>query len=184
MQYFKDTIQHGGISLEEMLIPIISSFKNVSAVVKDQSNSGGDKFFYKARNYKNTVLISKKGSKRAMLNSLYNKSVLILASDQNAKAKGVFIDFFGKPASFPKGAGYFYITSKTKIIIGFCILNKQLNYNFNLEYLDFEDNTEQKDELIVKINKIYVKMLEKEIIKYPEQYFWFHRKWDKRSYDL
>ena len=49
---------------------------------------------------------------------------------------------------------------------------------------DVDACSSAQDNLIVKINEIYAKHLEKEIIKYPEQYFWFHKKWDKRIYDL
>ena len=93
------------------------------------------------------------------------------------------IDFFGMPASIPKGAGHFYYQTRSKIVIGFCILNEKLNYDFQLEYLNIEKyNVEQKEEIIVKVSKIYVEMLEKEILKHPEQYFWFHKKWDKNIY--
>ena len=68
------------------------------------------------------------------------------------------------------------------LIIGFCILDKKMNYTFNLEYLEIEDNIEQKEDIIVKVNERYVNKLEKIILKYPEQYFWFHKKWDKNIY--
>ena len=117
-----------------------------------------------------------------MLKSLYDNSVLTLASDQNAKNKGVMIDFFGVPASIPKGAAHFHFLSKAKVVVGFVMLNKNLKYDFKLEYINIQNNIEQKEELIVKVNEIYVQMLEEEILKYPEQYFWFHKKWDKSIY--
>ena len=43
-------------------------------------------------------------------------------------------------------------------------------------------NIEQKDDIIIEINRLYVEILEGIIKKYPEQYFWFHKKWDKRIY--
>ena len=168
----------------EMLLPIVSQYKKMAAIVRTQKNSSADKFFYKARNYNNVEIISKKGSKKKMLRSLYNNCILTLATDQNAKDKGVMIDFFGKPASFPKGAGHFYFLTKLKIIIGFCVLDDNMNYHFNLEFLDIKDNIEQKEDIIVKVNELYVEKLEKVILKYPEQYFWFHKKWDKNIYAL
>jgi len=168
----------------EMIIPIISKYKKIMAVVRDQNNSGGNKFFYKARNYKNTTLIASSGSKKEMIKSLYDNSLLVLASDQNTLKRGVMINFFGKAASIPKGAGHFHYQTKSKVVICFCILNKELNYDFHLEYLNIEKyNIEQKDELIVKVCELYVRKLEKIIIQYPEQYFWFHKKWDKDIYD-
>ena len=63
-------------------------------------------------------------------------------------------------------------------------MNKNLKYNLKLEYIDIKNNYEQKDNLIVTINELYVQKLEKEILKHPEQYFWFHKKWKKEIYDL
>ena len=118
-----------------------------------------------------------------MLKALKNNYVLGLASDQNAKFRGVYVDFFNKPTSIPKGAGYFHYHTKHKIALCFCILNKNLSYDFKIEYLNIEKyNIELKEDLIVKINEIYTKKLENEILKHPEQYFWFHRKWDKSLY--
>ena len=54
----------------------------------------------------------------------------------------------------------------------------ELNNNMqNLPLLKNDTNN-----IIVKINEIYTKKLENEILKHPEQYFWFHRKWDKSLY--
>ena len=64
------------------------------------------------------------------------------------------------------------------------MLDDNMNYHFNLEFLDIKDNIEQKEDIIVKVNELYVEKLEKVILKYPEQYFWFHKKWDKNIYAL
>ena len=167
----------------EMILPIIGNYKKIMAVVKEQTNTGGNNFFHKARSFHNVELISKKSSKRKMLEALNDNFILGLASDQNAKFRGVYVDFFNKPTSIPKGAGYFHYHTKNKIAICFCMLNEKLNYDFKIEYLDIEKyNIEQKEDIIVKINEIYTKRLENEILKHPEQYFWFHRKWDKSIY--
>ena len=39
-----------------------------------------------------------------MYNVLSSNGILGLVSDQDAKKNGVFVDFFNKPASTPKGA--------------------------------------------------------------------------------
>ena len=74
------------------------------------------------------------------------------------------------------------ITTKKKIIIGFCILNNDYNYEFKVEEININKNYEQKEEMIVEINSIYVNFLENKIKEYPNQYFWFHKKWNKSIY--
>jgi KDO2-lipid IV(A) lauroyltransferase len=168
----------------EMIPSIISQYKKVTGVVREQQNSGGNKFFSECRTIKNVSLIPNKGSKRKMLKALHDGEILLLATDQNAKHNGTYINFFGEKASIPKGAGHFYYSTKSVLVIGFCILNKNLKYEFKLREIKINNNIEQKEEMIVEVNSIYSKLLENEIIKYPEQYFWFHKKWDKNIYKL
>ena len=160
----------------EMCIPILNQFRKVAAVVRIQNNSGGDKFIQEARQFDNTTLISMRGSKKEMMKSLLNGKILALASDQNAKEKGTKISFFGKETSIPKGAAYFHYKTKCPIIIGFCILNKDYSYEFKLRTLNLISNDDIEN-LCIDVNTKYSLLLEEEIKKYPEQYFWFHKKW-------
>ena len=162
----------------EMTIPILSTFKKVSAVVKIQNNSGGDKFIQENRKFNNTTLIPMRGSRKKMMNSLFDGNILILASDQNAGDRGTKIPFFGRETSIPKGAAFFHHKTKCSIIVGFCIMNKDYSYDFKLRELDIINSTDIK-KLCIDVNSKYSKLLEDEVIKHPEQYFWFHRKWGK-----
>ena len=166
----------------EMMLPVLNNYKKIMAVVRDHKNIGGNKFFSECRKLNNVTLISNKGSKKKMIEALNNGEVLGLASDQNAKKHGTYIDFFGTQASIPKGAGHFHYLTGKRVIIGFCILNKDLSYCFKLKEIQLDNNCEQKENLIVKLNNIYTKLLEEEIIKSPSQYFWFHKKWKKYIY--
>tara|TARA_Y100000590_G_scaffold330306_1_gene375165 strand:- start:800 stop:1669 length:870 start_codon:yes stop_codon:yes gene_type:complete len=169
----------------EMVLPIISKYKKLTGIVRTQKNSGADKFFHECRQHNDDIiLLSKKGSKREMLLNLKKGHVLGLASDQNAHNRGTQTSFFGKKASFPKGAGHFNFLTNLKIIFGFCILKDDYSYDFKLEYLQLDKHYKEKEDLISEINKLYVKKLENQIENYPNQYFWFHKKWDKSIYDL
>ena len=166
----------------EVITSLLNKYKKVTAIARQQRNNGGDKFFNESRLLDNVFLISNKGSKRKMLRSLIDKQILLIASDQNAKKHGTYIDFFGKPCSIPKGAGHFYSSTKSILLIGFCILEEDLSYSLKLKKVELKIKSEQKQDIIVEINTIYSKMLEDIIMKYPEQYFWFHKKWDKEIY--
>ena len=56
----------------------------------------------------------------------------------------------------------------------YSIFSKKLNLNFD------NQSTEQK---VFSINEAYNQELEQTITKYPEQYFWFHKKWNKKDYE-
>ena len=166
----------------EMLLPILSKHKKTTAIVKTQRNLGGDKFVSELRTFNNITLLPMNSSKRKMIQALIDGEILALASDQNAGNKGARALFFGKETSVPKGAAYFYHKTKCPIAIGFCILNKDYTYKFKLEKINIKRNPENIDNLFIEVNTIFTKLLENQIKKCPEQYFWFHRKWDRNIY--
>ena len=167
----------------EIMLPIISKFKKVIGVARQQKNKGANKFIIENRSFNNVELISNKGSTRKMAKALLKNKILLLVCDQNAKSKGNKLLFFNKESSFPKGPGYFHFLTNSELIYGFCILNKDYKYELKIRNLNIEKKIEQKDELVIQINRLYIKKLEEIITKYPEQYFWFHKKWDKTIYD-
>ena len=122
----------------EMILPVINHYKKITAVVRHHNNIGGNRFFSECRNLSNVTLISNKGSRKKMIDALNHGEVLGLASDQNAKDRGTYVDFFGRKASIPKGAGHFHYLTCKKVVIGFCILNEDLSYTVKLKEIFFE----------------------------------------------
>ena len=166
----------------ELMIPVISKYRKIMGVAREQKNSGADKFIKENRSFKNVTLISNKDSAKKMVSALLKKELLLLVCDQNAKRKGNSISFFNKKSSFPKGPGHFYYLTKSKLLYGFCILKNDYKYELMIRELTIKNNFEQKEDIIIEINRLYVEILEDIIKKYPEQYFWFHKKWDKDIY--
>jgi len=151
-------------------------------VTQTQKNAGSQTFFNEIRNFANISLIPRTGSRKRMLSVLEEHKFLGLASDQNAGKRGVNIPFFDIPASIPKGAALFHLKTSMPIIVGFCILSKDLKYNLRLREMNLSSIPAEKEAAIIAINTQYSKLLENEVRKYPEQYFWFHRKWKKSIY--
>jgi len=151
-------------------------------VTQTQKSAGSQTFFNGIRNFPNISLIPRTGSRKKMLSVLEEHKFLGLASDQNAGKRGINIPFFDLPASIPKGAGLFHLKTSMPIIVGFCILSRDLKYNLRLREMDLSSIPNEKEDAIIAINTQYSKLLENEVREYPEQYFWFHRKWKKSIY--
>ncbi len=151
-------------------------------VTQTQKNDGSQKFFNSIRTFPKVSLIPRTGNRKKMLQVLEEKKFLGLASDQNAGKHGIKIPFFGKSASIPKGAALFHFKTGMPIIVGFCILSSDFKYNLRLRKLDFESIPDNKEDAVLEIHTKYSQLLENEIKKHPEQYFWFHRKWPKNLY--
>jgi KDO2-lipid IV(A) lauroyltransferase len=146
-------------------------------VTQTQKSEGSQKFFNNIRSFPHISLIPRTGGRKQMLRVLDEHKFLGLASDQNAGKHGIDIPFFNIPAAIPKGAALFHLKSGMPIIVGFCILSRDLKYNLRLRQMDLSSIPSKKEDAIIAINTQYSKLLENEVRKYPEQYFWFHRKW-------
>ena len=117
-----------------------------------------------------------------MSQALDENYFLILASDQNAGKNGTLNSFFNELTSTPKGGAIFHIKKNIPIIILFIIMNKDYTYSIKSKKLEVNFDNVKNDEKINIVNQNYNIALEKLVIKYPDQYFWFHRKWDKKHY--
>ena len=176
-------IMTGHLGNWEMLLPLLGYNNYKSAgVAQIQKNKSGEKFFNWIRTCDNTKLISKKSSINQMNQALDENYFLVLASDQNAGKNGTSNKFFSELTSTPKGAAIFHIKKNIPIIILFIIMNKNYTYSIKSKILQLKFDDEKNDEKINAINQNYNIELEKVVTQYPNQYFWFHRKWDKKHY--
>ena len=141
-------------------------------VGQKQKNSGADTFVNQLRENTGIKMIPRKSSLEFMYEGLARNNILTLASDQDAKKRGVFVKFFNLPASTPKGAGRFHLEYGSPLIFVTCHLERQNNHVVDILPIPTDSNSN-----IASITQSFTLMLENIITAYPEQYFWFHRRW-------
>ena len=177
-------IMTGHIGNWELFLPVLgyNNYKT-SGVAQVQRNKNGEKFFNWIRSCENTKIISK-GNSIGNINQVLNKKYhLVLVSDQNAGKKGSVNNLFNMPTSTPKGAAILNIKNKVPIIISFITMNKNYKYSISSQELKVEHDSENSENKIFNINESYNNALQNAIIENPEQYFWFHKKWNKKDYE-
>ena len=146
------------------------------AVGQKQKNSGADTFVNQLREDTGIKMIPRKSPLEFMYEALANNHILTLGSDQDAKTRGVFVKFFSLPASTPKGAARFHLEYGSPLIFATCHLEKPNNHVLDILPIPTDSNS-----TIESITQSYTLMLEKIITVYPEQYFWFHRRWKTKK---
>jgi len=146
------------------------------AVGQKQKNSGADIFVNQLRENAWIKMIPRKSSLEFMYEALASNRILTLASDQDAKKRGIFVKFFSLPASTPKGAARFHLECGSPLIFVTCHLEKPNNHVLDILPVPADSNSN-----IETITQSFTLMLEKIITNYPEQYFWFHRRWKTKS---
>ena len=145
-------------------------------VGQKQKNSGADIFVNQLRENTGIKMIPRKSSLELMYESLARNNILTLASDQDAKKRGIFVKFFNLHASTPKGAARFHLEYGSPLIFVTCHLEKSNNHVLDILPIPTDSNS-----TIASITKSYTLMLEKIITLYPQQYFWFHRRWKTKK---
>lgn len=141
-------------------------------IIQRQSNKGSDLFFKETRESYGMRHIYRKSSLDQAYKILKENKILILASDQDAKHRGVIVDFFNHKTSVPKGAAIFHL--KTGAALIFSVATKNIDGSMSLS---FSELTIENEPSIESITQSYTKMLEDKISEFPDHYFWFHRKW-------
>jgi len=144
-------------------------------VAQKQKNKGAHDFFINQRELAGTKHIIKGDSIRLMYKVLSNNGLLGLVSDQDANKKGIFVDFFGIPASTPKGAALFHINTKAPLLLGVCFKENFQKYHIHFKAID------TKNKSMEEITQEYTNQIETYIKQYPDQYFWFHRRWKTKK---
>ena len=145
------------------------------AVAQHQGNRGADLFFRNLREKTGMAVIYRKSSLKNMYRILDENKILILASDQDSKSRGVFVNFFNKPASTPKGVARFHLETQSPILFITCHLGKNGQYTIHIQPV-----TPNGEPTVESITQAFTNLLEEKIRQFPEQYFWFHRRWKSK----
>ena len=144
-------------------------------IAQKQKNKGANLFFEEKRQLSGIKQVYRKSSMDSLYDVLNANEILGLVSDQDAKRKGVFVDFFDKPASTHKGAALFHLNTDASLIYGICVQENMGKYR--VEFIPINPTKKSVED----ITQLYTTIIEQSIKKYPEQYFWFHNRWKTKK---
>jgi KDO2-lipid IV(A) lauroyltransferase len=116
-------------------------------------------------------------SAKGVIKALRQNRFVALLSDQDAGKDGVLVNFFNHPSSTPKGPAAFCLKTQAPIIMGFIIRDNRKRQKIYLTKLDPVQNAGDKEEGIRKITQSYTSVLESYVRRYPDHWYWIHRRW-------
>ena len=106
--------------------------------------------------------------------ALRDGRVVVLASDQDALERGVFVPFLGRPASTFRGPARLALRHDVPLFFGVLVREGQ-GYRMVLERVEAGPGADADPE--TRLTRAWVERLEDHVGRRPEQYFWFHRRW-------
>jgi KDO2-lipid IV(A) lauroyltransferase len=162
------------------LAGIMSGVLGISTftVARTLDNPYVENFLVRTRELNWQFILPKNGSATQADNVLQHNGALALLGDQHAGPKGCWVDFFGRPASCHKALALFTLLSGAPMVLLYC---KRLGgpLQFELGLADVADPQALPPDCtdVKSLTQWYNRVLEDEIRKAPEQYWWLHRRW-------
>lgn len=154
------------------------------AVMRPLDNVYLNAFIVRSRRRHGLQLLDKKGASeqaRAMLEDGY---LLGFIGDQDAGRKGIFVDFFGQPASAYKSVGLLAMATDRPIIVGYARrLGKVARYAVGVTRIIHPHEWAAQDHPLRWITQTYTSAIEQMVRQTPEQYLWIHRRWKSKPRD-
>ncbi len=155
---------------------------DMNILVRRIDNPLVEDFVDKMRTRFGSVTLDKTKSARTMYRVLRKGSLLGILADLNVQEKeGVFVDFFGVPASTTTSIAKLALATNAAVLPAFAVWEEsKQKYVVYLEPPVKYEKTENADEDIKKLTQDITGIVEKYVRKYPEQWLWIHKRWNTR----
>ncbi len=147
-----------------------------ASIYRIQKNPLVDWFLTKIREFHQLELVNSWSGVPAFEEALRRTYGLAVVGDQYKGRNGIQVDFFGVPSSTPRGAAILTYRVNPKLVFLACTQHRG-RYKIKIEEIDYELPQEMTEKWVHDITQTLTTKLELEIRKYPQQYFWFHRRW-------
>jgi KDO2-lipid IV(A) lauroyltransferase len=146
-------------------------------IIKPQRNPYVTKWLKEMREVHGNKVIPLGISIREIYKVLKEGKLLGVVGDQRGPKEAMRVKLFGKDTAVYTGTAEMVLKLDVPIYVLFATRIKGAEYKAYTERIDLRNLPEDKTEQVKEINQRYMQILEKHIIKYPEQWFWMHNIW-------
>jgi KDO2-lipid IV(A) lauroyltransferase len=149
----------------------------IDMVVKPLRNPMTEKLIDEMRKSTGLGVIKVKEGFLKIMRSIHKKRLVALVADQDAGQDGIPVKFFGIDSSTPAGPGILAVRTGARMIAGFIVREQPGKYRAYIHSIPYERMCNPGDNTVIAITQYYTALLESYIRRYPEQYFWMHKRW-------
>ncbi len=153
---------------------------SIDIIARELDNPSLEEFVRWARTRTGNRVVSKSRSMRRLLKSLSQNRIAGILIDQNvALSEGVFVDFFGTPACTNRGPALLASASSAPVMPIFIVRRGRAHRVLVGDEIVLV-NTGDRELDAVENTSRFTGAVEEVVRKYPEQWFWVHRRWKTR----
>ncbi|WP_020470015.1 lysophospholipid acyltransferase family protein [Zavarzinella formosa] len=157
----------------------LTGFK-MSGIARTLDNPHLDRFLKRFRQKTGQTILDKNGDFDRINAVLENKGILGTLGDQDAGERGLFVDFFNRPASTHKAVALLALQHDVPmVLVSVSRIGHPMRFAYTItDVIDPRDYpVTGRGDAVRLMTERFTKGFEKMILEHPEQYFWLHRRW-------
>lgn len=149
-------------------------------VVKKLKLAAADQLWNRLRRRYGITVIYSHNAARACLRALRENALLGFMLDQSRpRDKGVFVTFFGQPASTSPGLAVLASQARAPVLPAF--IHRRADGGHHIRVLPaIAPPPDREPATVLRYTQRYTTILEREIRTHPDQWIWLHRRWKIR----
>lgn len=149
----------------------------LQVLAKKQRNTYVSDWMNKTRERFGNRVITLGASVRDMYKAVKSNFLIGVVGDQRGPREGPKVKLFNQSTSVYTGTAAIALKTNTPILVIFFLKNEQGAYDGFIEEIKFDNLQGTLEEKELMITQEYMRLLEKYIRLYPEQWFWMHNIW-------
>jgi Kdo2-lipid IVA lauroyltransferase/acyltransferase len=148
----------------------------VHSLIKPIANPWIDRYLRHFRTLTGQTMIPRDRALGEMIRVLQRKRFLIVQVDQDARESGVYVNFFGRPASTHRAAATLSLKYNVPVVLANMYREGAINHCVISDpfypdaYRDQADPAKAMTQAITDLLETYIR-------QHPEQWFWIHDRW-------
>lgn len=149
----------------------------LSLITRPLDNPYLERMFARLRGGSGNRLIHKRRAVREMIRVLRAKGGVAIVIDQDARDSGIFVPFFGRPASTTPTLALVALRTGAVVIPTFCVPLPRGRYRIVYEPPVPVTDTDDREEDVRRLTEQCTSIIERWVRKHPACWLWMHRRW-------
>jgi KDO2-lipid IV(A) lauroyltransferase len=146
------------------------------SLMRPISNVWIDRYLKQFRTHTGQQMIPRDRALGEMIRVLQRNKILIVQVDQDARQSGVYVNFFGRPASTHRAPATLALKYNAPIVMANIYREGAMNYVV-LEDPIYPDAFRDRPDPVKALTQAYSDRFEEFVRQHPDQWFWMHDRW-------
>jgi KDO2-lipid IV(A) lauroyltransferase len=135
-----------------------------------------DRYLQKFRTQTGQQVIPRDRALGEMIRVLQRNKILIIQVDQDARQTGVYVNFFGRPASTHRAPALLALKYGAPIVLANVYREGSVNYAVLSDPI-YPDAFRGHADAVKALTQAYTDKIEEYVRQHPDQWFWMHDRW-------